>query len=65
MKLRVKWKQNHHLYKKHFWQMNYPLCAALYFLASPKVMGLYIALCSIYANVETSDGADEAKKAQS
>jgi len=63
--MRLNWRRDHHRFKKYFWQFNYPVCFSLYLFAPPKVMGLYIALCSIYANVETSDGADEAKKAQS
>lgn len=62
--MKLQWKTKSHTYKKWFWMANYPICVALYLLANTKVMGLYIALCSIYANVETSHGAQEAKDAQ-
>lgn len=64
MRLRDRYAKHNHVYKKIFWRFNYPLCMGLYFFAPTKVMGLYIALCSIYANVETSYGAEEAQKAQ-
>ena len=45
-----------------FWVANFPVCIALYLWAPTAVMGLYIALCSIYANVEASAATVAAKE---
>jgi len=45
-----------------FWLANFPVCFVLYFALNERIMGLYIALCSIYANVESSAAAKEASK---
>lgn len=60
----INWKENEHRYKKWFWRANYPLAIALYFLTDEKILLLYTLLCSVYANEETSAGADEAQKAK-
>lgn len=57
-------RENKHRYLTWFWLINFPICIALYVWANEKIMGLYIALCSVYANAESSAAADEAKKAQ-
>lgn len=62
--VKFNWNQKRHTYKKWFWIANYPLAIALYFLTDEKILLLYTLLCSVYANVETSDGAQEAKDAQ-
>jgi hypothetical protein len=64
MKLQLNWEQNHHAYKKWFWRANYPVAIALYIFTNEKILLMYTLLCSVYANEETSAGADEAKKAQ-
>lgn len=52
--------KNKHKFLTYFWIANVPVCILLYYFSSNKVMGLYIALCSVYANVESSAGAHEA-----
>lgn len=60
----MNYKKNKHLYKKWFWRANYPVAVALYFLVDEKIILFYTLLCSVYANEETSAGAEEAKLAQ-
>jgi len=59
-----KYQKREHFYKKWFWRANYPVAIALYFLTDEKILLFYTLLCSVYANEETSAGADEAEKAQ-
>jgi hypothetical protein len=59
-----KYKKNPHRYKKWFWRANYPIAVVLYFLTDEKILLFYTLLCSVYANEETSSGAEEAQKAQ-
>lgn len=65
MSVRKNWEENEHVYKKWFWRANYPIAILLYFFTEEKVLLLYTLLCSVYANEETSAGAEEARKAQS
>lgn len=56
-------KREHH-YKKVFWRWNYLVAIILYLFCSERILLMYTLLCSVYANEETSAGADEAVKAQ-
>jgi hypothetical protein len=62
--IRDKWRGNEHRYKKIFWRWNYPVVFLIYFFLPEPVLILYLALCSVYANDESSAGAEEAKEAQ-
>lgn len=63
-KIKNNYNKNEHKYKKWFWRANYPVAIALYFFTDEKILLFYTLLCSVYANEETSAGADEAVKAQ-
>lgn len=48
-----------HKWLTWFWVANFPVATLLYFYTGQKLMGFYIALCSVYANVEASAAAKE------
>lgn len=58
---RMRW-ENRHKWLMWFWIINFPICAVMYLFLSEKVMGFYIAICSVYANAETSAAAKESKE---
>lgn len=62
--LRKAWAKNDHTVKKWFWRANYPVAILLYIFTDEKVLLMYTLLCSVYANEETSAGAEEAQKAK-
>lgn len=59
-----KYQKRDHFYKKWFWRANYIVAIVLYIFCSERILLMYTLLCSVYANEETSAGADEAVKAQ-
>lgn len=51
-------------FELRFWLANVPICGALYFLAPAKVMGLYIALVSVWALVKTCKTEEQAAESR-
>lgn len=50
-----------HTILMYFWIANFPVAMILYFFTDEKILLLYTVLCSVYANVESSASAKEAK----
>lgn len=54
----------HHRQLKWFWIGNLPVCVALYLAAPTTVTLLYLALVSVYANIVSHAGAEQACEAR-
>lgn len=50
-----------HTYMMYFWIANFPVALLLFAFTNEKILLLYTVLCSVYANVEASAAAKEAK----
>lgn len=54
----------HHRYLKWFWVANLPVCIGLYAWAPQTVTLLYLAVVSVYANIVSHAGAEQACEAR-